>query len=140
MDYDQRKENYNDEKIKPCLSCFSPIPLTASVCPNCGSALGMLDGIDPIQNLAAEGKVYQKTTEGKTTKMMLIGTWILFFPPAMIFGIIAFATAISETGGGTTMFMLFWTTLTGSMFSIFMLYQVTKNYLNRKAEDNNTNG
>ncbi|MCB1025104.1 MAG: hypothetical protein KDB79_11975, partial [Acidobacteria bacterium] len=124
-------ENHTGEDIKPCLSCFAPNLAAAAVCPNCGAIVGMLDGVDPIQNLAAEGRVYHLATE-RTTKMVLVGTWILFSPAALFFSIVAIATAIFETGGGTTMFGLFWITATGAMFSIFMLYRVTKNYLTRK--------
>jgi hypothetical protein len=118
-----------------CVSCLKENNQGEVFCRYCNAALGLTDNPDPIQRTAHEGAVYSKAVEGKPTRIVLIGVWLLFFPVLVFCATSAVSLAFGGEAGSIS-FVLFWVLIIVSLFSLTMIYKVTRNYLKHGEKDN----
>ncbi len=128
--------NGSNSETVPCLTCFQENDRHAVFCRSCNASLGLTANADPLKTLHNEGLVYSKAAVGKPKPVVLIGVWVLFLP-ALLLSAQAVFSLVSEIGGGTSSFILFWMSLLIGGFSLVMLYRVTNNYFNLPDRRNN---
>ena len=126
-----KNENVSAEDIQACLACFYPNSSTAAVCVNCGVTVDLVDGVDPVRTLVAEGRVYRKATELATNRLILVGVWIIFMPILLVSSVQAVTLLFTGVSGGGIAFITFWVLVAVSVFSFEMLRKVTANFLQR---------
>lgn len=123
-----------DQNEIVCQNCLQKNDGGTINCRFCNAPLVLSDNADPVKGLPGEGYVYSKAVEGKPKPVVLIGVWFMFFPLLLISGFTALSLIFTDTGGGSLPFILFWMCLAAFIFSIAMLYRVTKNYLSANHE------
>ena len=110
-----------DEEIV-CPSCLSSNATRAVFCTGCGAPLGLISTIDPFQSTQAEGFAYRSAVDGAPSRVVLIGMWLIFAPPAI--GLLAaLAMSAMDDLWENAAFLPF------GAVSPIILYRTTKNYL-----------
>ncbi len=67
-----------------CTSCLHPNPPHTPFCKRCGAPIGAISAVGPLEHIYAEGFAYRQATEGRPKTIVLIGMWLLFFPPLVL--------------------------------------------------------
>jgi len=111
-----------------CTSCSAAIDEREAFCPACGAPVGPVAALDPLQAIRAEGFVIQKAAIGKPKPIVLLGVWILFFPCLVVGLMLAADFALNGQGLGAAGFLFFWAGIAIAIFSLVMLFKVTRNY------------
>jgi hypothetical protein len=120
-----------DEKTaNVCLSCMAPNYESDDVCQNCGAPLREPSSLDPIQTIRNEGALFQKTVSGRPKLIVLIGAWIFFV--SWIITTIAVEINIISSWDGLFSLVLFWCGVALFLFAVYVLFNVTKNYINAR--------
>ena len=116
----------SDETIT-CPSCQALNNRRAEFCHKCGAPLGPVATLDPMQTIQAEGFLLRKATEGRPSRIVLIGIWIVFLP--CLVGTVYSAIRLLFGERGSFGFFFFWGSIGLSIIAFMILYRVTKNYL-----------
>ncbi len=120
-----RRTKKATEKIT-CVSCLAQNKQFDAFCHNCGSPIGAVAAIDPLQRIQTEGFFFRKMLEGRPKPIVLLGVWIIFLPLLLVSIGVAYSCIIRR---GPSDFGFFWMMVALSCLAFFFLYRVTKNYL-----------
>ncbi|NNE97964.1 MAG: hypothetical protein HKN25_02960 [Pyrinomonadaceae bacterium] len=107
---------------------MKPNDREAAYCINCNTPMNLSSSNDPIERMPAEGYAYRKAAETKPNIVVLIGVWLLFLPTFVFCGLAVVGLIFGFYGGGFENFVWFWVSLIVAVFSLVMLYKVSKNY------------
>jgi len=118
------------EELHLCISCLASNEPEAHFCKKCGAPLDSYSATAPFERTLAQGFAFRAAVTGKPKLIVVIGMWILFFPPvcAAIFGL--YAAMI----GQAPVFSLLISLAMGSIGSI-LIYKTTKNYFSHSKKD-----
>ena len=117
-----------------CPSCAAFIGPNETFCPACRAPVSLLANTDPIQRIQTEGFLYSRAVESRPKVVILVCVWLTFLPIAAISGGWLVILLTDGLGSGGTGFVLFWIMAAACVFSVAMLYRITKNYLKYKPE------
>jgi hypothetical protein len=124
----------NDEgEMVICVSCLTQNTQAAAFCRKCGSPIGAVATLDPMQTIQAEGFLFRKALEGRPRPIVVLGVWILFFP--MLALSVGFAIHLIFNPSGFSDFVFFWAFVGLAYAAFVILYRVTRNYLTIPVED-----
>lgn len=132
-------EKDSPSTIKPeaitCPSCTELNSEADAFCRKCGSPIGALSTLDPLQTIQTEGFLFRKATEGRPQLIVLLGIWIVFLPWLAISVGVAIHIILNERGFGY--FFFFWGAVGLAYIGFIILYRTTKNYLTipKKEQD-----
>jgi hypothetical protein len=110
-----------------CPACLEPNNVFEAFCQSCGSPIGGISTLDPIQSIQTQGFLFRKAVDERPRLIVVVGMWILFFP-ALLASVYA-AVKLISAGGGLPNFIFFWAFVGLGYASIVILYRVTKNYV-----------
>lgn len=110
-----------DEEIV-CPSCLSSNSTLAAFCTGCGAPLGLISTIDPFQSTQAEGFAYRSAVDGAPSRVVLVGMWLIFAPPAIAILAILAMSATDNLWENAALLPF------GAVGPI-ILYRATKNYI-----------
>jgi hypothetical protein len=65
-----------------CPKCLSAISGYENFCDNCGAALSILS---PFEHIRAMGNAYRSGSDEPRKPIVLVGIWLIFFPPLVFF-------------------------------------------------------
>ena len=113
-----------------CISCLAPNEPEAHFCKKCGAPLDSYSATAPFERTLAQGYAFRAAVTGKPKLIVVIGMWILFFPPvcAGIFGLYA---ALS----GQAPVFSFLVSLVIGIIGGILIYKTTKNYFFHSKKD-----
>jgi hypothetical protein len=129
---------YSSEGGSVCPACAAYIGPNEVFCPECRAPISLLANTDPLQRIYAEGYMYSRVVSSRPKLVVVIGIWVIFGPLAAfsLFGV--FSVMSDGLGSGGMGFIFFWGMMFLAVFSIVMLFRVTRNYLSppdTKTED-----
>lgn len=110
-----------------CHACLTRNSRAAAFCRKCGTPIGAVATIDPLQSIQAEGFLLRKATEGRPKPIILLGIWILHLP--VLVGCIGVAIYLILNQRGWGNFVFFWGAVGVAYLAFMILYRTTKNYL-----------
>jgi hypothetical protein len=129
MQRDLPELSHPPESRSVCPSCGALIGVNEVFCPSCQAPISLLANTDPLQRIYTEGLIYSKAVEGRPKLVVVMGIWILFLPVAIL-SCGAIVMMLGEAAGsGAAGFLFFWVAVFIAIFSIVMLFRVTRNYL-----------
>jgi hypothetical protein len=115
-------------KTVSCPSCLASNDRHTAFCHECGSPIGAVATIDPVQSARAEAFSLSKAIERPNLMVLLV-----IGIPALLVVIggtaIAVKTLLYESGGNG--FIYFWMMMGASLIAFLILYRVTKNYFTK---------
>lgn len=114
-------------KAITCPACMTLNSQSAAFCRKCGSPIGAVSTIDPLQSIQAEGFLLRKATTGRPGPIILVGIWILHLPVLVGSIVGAIYLIFNQTGWGN--FVFFWAAVGLAYLAFMILYRTTKNYL-----------
>jgi len=122
----------NEDEITTivCMSCMSPNDESDIVCQNCRSPLGKPSSLDPIQSIRDEGLLFRKAVSSRPKFIVLFGAWLFFV--SWIITVIALEISLISNWDGFFSFVLFLGGVALFVFAVYVLFNVTKNYLNAR--------
>lgn len=131
------KPNSLEDKAKiVCPACGSLIDDNEVFCPVCNAPISLLSNTDPLQSIYAQGHLFRKSVETRPKPIVLIGTWIIFFPMFIGGGLVIYTIWSDGFGGGAGNFLWFWLSVAIMGFSGYLIYHVTKNYYDFPQKNN----
>ncbi|NJM53077.1 MAG: zinc ribbon domain-containing protein [Blastocatellia bacterium] len=89
----------NKVEEQVCPSCGFLVDFNTTFCSNCNAPISLLSNVDPLQTIRAEGVLYRRMTVRKPKIIVIIGSWLLFFP-GVVGGLFLAMTTIIEGIGG----------------------------------------
>ncbi|MGB0766941.1 MAG: hypothetical protein ACPGYV_04460 [Phycisphaeraceae bacterium] len=72
----------NDQPL--CIHCTEPYNGLDHFCPHCGGPVSQHSAVDPMGQVFAMGHAYSSATDGRASKLVLIGMWLIFGPQLAI--------------------------------------------------------
>ena len=120
-----KRKTHADEK-KTCPSCLTLNSQFAVFCGSCGSPIGAVATIDPMQRIRADAFLLSKAIEGRPrlSVLLVIGIPMPFL--VIVATIMAVKTLLYERGWANWIY--FWMMVGLSTLAFLILYRVTKNY------------
>ena len=118
---DDQSDPEGDEGVL-CPKCLLSNSPAAAFCSDCGAPIGIVSAIDPIQHIYAEGFAYRSAVDGPPKLIIVIGMWLMFFPPLVGTLMLVFLATSYRLAMG-----LF--SLSLAVMSAVILYRVTRNYI-----------
>lgn len=90
-----------------CTSCLTPYTESIDFCPTCLAPLGLTVAIDPLKRIWATGFIYRQAVYGPTSKITLLGMWLIFCPE-LILGLLILPLLLfeSHTDVGALLFLV----------------------------------
>jgi hypothetical protein len=119
-----------------CQSCLTPNEPFKDFCRRCGSPIGAIATLDPIQSIETQGFLFRKALEGRPRPIVLAGIWLIFFP--VLIGSLYAATYLLLNRSGFGDFFFFWAFVGLAFVSLIVLYRITRNYLTRPRQSTGT--
>ena len=123
----------SDNQTVVCISCLTQNNASAGFCRKCGSPIGAVATLDPMQTIQAEGFLFRKALEGRPKPIVVAGVWIIFFP-ALVLGV-GVAVHLIFNPRSFSDFVFFWAFVGLAYAAFVILYRVTRNYLTIPARD-----
>jgi hypothetical protein len=109
-----------------CPSCLAQNRGVESFCHQCGSPVGPMTNLDPIQTIQTEGFLLRKALAGRPRLIVVLGIWILHLP-VLVVGIgVTIHLLLNLRGASDFVFILVMSGL--SYYAFVVLYRITKNY------------
>lgn len=105
-----------------CPGCLHEQEEGPHFCGKCGAPLTAFSTVGPFERIFAQGHAYRRSVSGPTSKIVVIGMWMLILPQLLV--LLAFPSP------ATIALLLIFGTLYG-----ILLYRVTRNYITHKTED-----
>lgn len=126
-------QNFNKTEswLMNCPVCSAVNDNLAKYCKECSNRF---ENLDPIGIIQSEGELFRKLNTGRPKLIVLLGTWVMFFPLSVIGISIAVSQALYDTG--TSGFIFFWFGVLGFAIGSYFLYNVTRNYFKMKKNSN----
>ncbi len=105
-----------------CPGCLHEQEEGPHFCGKCGAPLTAFSTVGPFERIFAQGHAYRRSVSGPTSKIVVIGMWILVLPQFLVlFAFPSLATIPLQL-------------ILGTLYGIF-LYRVTRNYITHRKED-----
>lgn len=120
------EKNINEKII--CPNCASLIDANSIVCYVCNGLISNSSTIDPVQNVYEQGRMYRNLAKSKPKFVVLLGTWVMFFPSLLFSAGFAIYLLLTGIGTGFISFIGFWFLLLLAYASFVFLFRVTRNY------------
>ncbi len=118
-----------------CSSCGSVLDPASGLCPRCLMPSGDYASLDPMQAARVEGLLISKAVDKRPKPIVVIGIWVMFLP-AFIAGLaVAAQVVLDGAGSGMSGFLFFWIGVGLSIFSLVVLFKVTRNYFRPSESD-----
>ena len=105
-----------------CPKCLLVNDPGAAFCVDCGTPIGAVANLEPMQHIFSEGYGYRSAVEGPPSRIVLIGIWLLFTLPAASCVLFLFSGGADRVQDWLFVGMV-------SVPSIVILYRTTHNYL-----------
>ncbi len=118
-----------------CPNCFAPNNDLAIVCHQCNSKFGA--NLDPLGIARSEAEMLGKALTIKPSFVVLLGTWMIFLPVAIMGVVTTISQALYDSGSRG--FFFFWFGIAGFAIAAYFLYTVTRNYFTMKEKSFNQN-
>jgi len=115
----------NDEGIV-CPGCARVQCADATFCGDCGAPISAVSVLGPLEQVYAEGHMFRRAARGPTSRIVLVGMWLLFFPSLLVL--------ITTVPRGQWPFAI----PLGFLY-VLLLWRVTQNYFQRKSEPSASN-
>ncbi len=131
----QATDGLEQESLLLCSSCGSVLGSDAGSCPNCLMPTGAFANLDPMGAIRSEGVLISKAVEKRPKSIVVVGVWIMFLPAFVIGLAVAAQVALEGAGSGMSGFLFFWIGIGLSIFSLVVLFKVTRNYIRFKDPD-----
>lgn len=122
-------------KLMSCPNCFALNDDLTEFCHQCDSRLG--SNLTPLGIARSEADVLGKVTTIKPKFIVLLGTWIIFFPVLLTAIVLGINQVLYVSGSNG--FIFFWFSMAMIVVSSTFLYRVTSNYFTmeeKKWDDN----
>jgi hypothetical protein len=120
------------DDVITCPACGAMIGGGETFCPACNAPISMRATTDPVQQIYAQGDLYRKLPDARPRLAILIGAWILCFPPLIAAVIGIYAVVIDRFGknpSGLISAFVFWGCLLTAVFCAVILYRVTTKFI-----------
>lgn len=102
-----------------CPGCLHEQEEGPHFCAQCGGPLTAFSTIGPLERIFAQGHAYRRSVSGPTSKIVVIGMWILILPQFIILLACPSPAAI-------VLLLTF-----GAVYGI-LLYRITQNYITQR--------
>jgi hypothetical protein len=120
----------DEQQAVICMACMSPNNESDDVCQNCGARLSGPSGLDPIQTIRDEGTLLRKAVSARPKFIVLFGAWLI--STAWIITVIALEIGVISNWNGLFSLVFFWFGVALFFLPVYVLFKVTKNYLNAR--------
>lgn len=120
--------NISASWLMNCPACSAVNSNLADFCQKCNYKFEA--NLNPLGIIHSEGEMLRRAVKQKPKFIVLLGTWVIFFP--VILSSIALIISLILNQSGTTGFLFFWLGIFVGGFSLKLLYTVTKNYFTMK--------
>ena len=111
-------------EIIVCPGCLTPQPEGPHFCVKCGAPLTAFSTVGPFERIFAEGHSLRRAVSGPTSKLVVVGMWLLVVPQVLV--LFALRSAVGLLGG-----------LVVAVYAA-LLFRVTRNYLRQKKSASET--
>lgn len=111
-----------------CPACSAVNSNSAEFCQACNYKFEA--NLTPLGIIHTEGEMLRKSVAQKPKFIVLLGTWIIFFP--IFVTSIALIINLILNESGTIGFLIFWLGIVACVISVKILYTVSKNYFTMK--------
>src|SRR5688572_29783793 len=115
-----------------CSSCGHLVEIGENYCDNCSAPTNSAFNLDPMTAIESEGDLFVRAAEGRQKPIVLVGSWIMFFPAIVVLVAVAFSSIFAGPGPPAADLVFFAVgMLLATAFSI-ILFRITRNYFRSK--------
>jgi hypothetical protein len=130
MTAEPQEEAPAEEEQMLCPCCFHHNDPDITFCQDCGAPLGFIAFLGPLEQVYSEGFAYRRATTGPPSWIVLVGIWVIFFPPFLALGFVVVGFPFSQqwwTESPVGLLII----LCGCAVSGAMIYQTTRNFVTK---------
>lgn len=118
-----------------CSSCGRLIEADEKYCQHCSAPTNNAFNLDPMTAIESEGHLFARAATGKQKPIVLIGSWIMFFPAIIVLTLFAFGTLSAGAGPPAADFVFFAIGILLAMAFGVILFRITRNYIRSRRFD-----
>ena len=134
-DHELSEPGHETQEGTVCPSCAAYIGVNEVFCPACRAPISLFANTDPLARIQTEGFLYGRAVDSRPKMIVVFCIWLVFLPVALFCGMVVIGILTGGAGSGAGGFVIFWIAAVLAVFSVVLLYRVTKNYITKKPRE-----